>query len=152
MLDETDKIILSQLQQHGRTKRNELAQMTGLSLPSVSDRLKKLESAGYIRGYTTILEPKLFGLDITAFITVAMESSKYYQGFIEKSSRINEILECHSITGQGTHMLKVRTTDTTSLEKLLSKIQSWPGVSGTMTNIVLSSPKESTRIPVHKTK
>lgn len=148
MLDDTDKIILEQLQKNGRTKRNKLAELSGLSLPSVSDRLRKLESGGYIREYTTVLEPKLFGLDITAFITVSMESSKYYHGFIEKALKKDEILECHSITGQGTHILKVRTDDTTSLEKLLSKIQSWPGVSGTMTNIVLSSPKETTTIPL----
>lgn len=149
MVDEIDKIILKQLQEHGRTKRNALAEMTGLSLPSISDRLRKLEAAGYIKKYTTILEPKLFNLDITAFITVAIESSKYYEGFIEKSLKFDEILECHSITGQGTHILKVRTRDTSSLEKLLSKIQSWPGVVGTMTNIVLSSPKETTSIPIN---
>jgi Lrp/AsnC family transcriptional regulator, leucine-responsive regulatory protein len=149
MVDEIDIIILKQLQKNGRTKRNVLAEMTGLSLPSVSERLRKLEAAGHITGYVTTLDPKLFGLDITAFITVSMESSKYYQGFIEKASKRDEILECHSITGAGTHMLKIRTRDTSSLEKLLSKIQSWPGVSGTTTNIVLSSPKETTTIPLH---
>lgn len=150
MPDNIDRLIMERLQTNARTKRNELAELTGLSLPSVSDRLRKLESAGYIREYTTILEPKLFGLDITAFISVAIESSKYYQGFIEKASKIIEILECHSITGQGSHMLKIRTKDTSSLEKLLAKIQSWPGVSGTMTNIVLSSPKETTNISLNK--
>ncbi len=152
MLDDIDRIILEELQTNGRIKRNVLAEMTGLSLPSVSDRLRKLETAGYIKAYQTILEPKLFDLDITAFITVSIESSKYYRGFIEKSLKIPEIQECHSITGQGTHILKVRTKDTPTLEKLLSKIQSWPGVSGTMTNIVLSSPKETTNIPIHTNK
>jgi Lrp/AsnC family transcriptional regulator, leucine-responsive regulatory protein len=148
MLDETDVIMLKRLQKNGRTKRNELAELTGLSVPSVSERLRKLESAGYIREYTTVLEPKSFNLDITAFITVSIESSKHYQGFIDKAMKADSILECHSITGQGTHMLKVRTRDTASLEKLLSKIQSWPGVVATMTNIVLSSPKETTEIPL----
>jgi len=152
MLDDTDRIILEQLQKSARTKRNKLTELTGLSLPSVSERLRKLESAGYIREYAAILEPKLFGLDITAFVTVSIESSKYYQGFIEKASKIVEILECHSVTGQGSHILKIRTKDTSSLEKLLAKVQSWPGVSGTMTNIVLSSPKETTTIPLHNSK
>ena len=151
MLDDIDRIILEELQKNGRTRRKVLAGMTGLSLPSVSDRLRKLETAGFIKAYRTVLEPKLFGLDITAFITVSIESSKYYKGFIEKSLKLSEIQECHSITGQGTHMLKVRTKDTPNLEKLLSKIQSWPGVSGTMTNIVLSSPKETTNIPINTT-
>ncbi len=149
-LDDIDVIILNRLQSQGRTKRNELAELTGLSLPSVSERLRKLENAGYIRGYMTLLDHKKFGLDITAFIVVMIESSKYYHNFIEKAIKTDEILECHSITGQGTHILKIRTKDTTSLERLLSKIQSWQGVTGTMTSIVLSSPKETSEIPVSK--
>jgi Lrp/AsnC family transcriptional regulator, leucine-responsive regulatory protein len=151
-LDDIDILILNKLQGQGRTKRNELAELTGLSLPSVSDRLRKLENAGYIRGYVTVLDHKKFGLDITAFISVMIESSKHYGHFIDKAIKTEEILECHSITGQGTHILKIRTKDTTSLERLLSKIQSWQGVTGTMTSIVLSSPKESMEIPIAKSK
>lgn len=150
MIDAIDVLILENLQKNARIKRNELAEITGLTIPSISDRLKKLETSGYIRQYTVILDPNLFGLHITAFITVSLESSKYYQGFIEKASKSDEILECHSITGQGSHIIKVRSKDTPSLEKMLAKIQSWPGVSGTLTNIVLSSPKETMNIPLTK--
>lgn len=150
MIDAIDVLILENLQKNARIKRNELAEITGLTIPSISDRLKKLETSGYIRQYTVILDPKMFGLHITAFITVSLESSKYYQGFIEKASKSGEILECHSITGQGSHIIKVRSKDTPSLEKMLAKIQSWPGVSGTLTNIVLSSPKETMSIPLTK--
>ncbi|MBV6477353.1 MAG: hypothetical protein HGGPFJEG_00091 [Ignavibacteria bacterium] len=59
-----------------------------------------------------------------------------------------DILECHAITGEGSHILKIRTENTSSLEKLLSKIQSWPGVKSTKTNLVLSSHKETTEIEV----
>lgn len=150
MTDAIDVLILENLQKNARIKRNELAEITGLTIPSVSDRLKKLETGGYILQYTVVLDPKLFGLYITAFITVSLDSSKYYQGFIEKASKSDEILECHSITGQGSHIIKVRSKDTPSLEKMLAKIQSWPGVSGTLTNIVLSSPKETMNIPLTK--
>src|SRR3712207_9351763 len=54
-----------------------------------------------------------------------------------------EVLECHSITGQGSHLLKVRTDSTSGLEALLAEIQSWPGVQWTNTSIVLSTVKES---------
>src|SRR3712207_8039888 len=60
-----------------------------------------------------------------------------------------EVLECHSITGQGSHLLKVRTDSTSGLEALLAEIQSWPGVQWTNTSIVLSTVKEdrkSTRL------
>ena len=56
--------------------------------------------------------------------------------------------ECHAITGKGTHLLKIRTRSTESLEKLLSRIQSWEGVVQTMTSVVLSSPKETTYLPL----
>ncbi|MEZ4821078.1 MAG: Lrp/AsnC ligand binding domain-containing protein [Ignavibacteria bacterium] len=66
--------------------------------------------------------------DITCFIFVVSESSKFYKQIIENSINTKDILECHSITGEGSHILKIRTENTTSLEKLLAKIQSWPGV------------------------
>ena len=56
------------------------------------------------------------------------------------------MLECHSITGEGSHILKVRTQDTSSLEVLLREIQAWPGVIRTHTMIVMSTFKEATRL------
>ena len=76
------------------------------------------------------------------------ESSKYYKQFIEHCIDTRDILECHSITGDGSHILKIRTENTSSLEKLLAKIQSWPGVKSTKTNIVLSSHKETSEIEI----
>ena len=146
MLDEIDIKILDTLQKKGRTRRNDLAEMVKLSLPSVSERMKKLEEAGFITGYYAHLNPKLLGRDITAFIIVIMDSSKHYTTLVDHAHSTDEILECHAITGEGSHLLKVRTDNTSSLEKLLAKIQSWPGVTGTRTHLVLSSSKETTHI------
>jgi Lrp/AsnC family leucine-responsive transcriptional regulator len=60
----------------------------------------------------------------------------------------DEILECHTITGEGSYLLKVRTKSTESLESLLQQIQQWPGVTTTKTNVVLSSAKETTVLPL----
>jgi Lrp/AsnC family leucine-responsive transcriptional regulator len=79
---------------------------------------------------------------------VTVDSSKHYGQFIEHAQNVDEILECHAITGEGTHVLKVRTANTAALEKLLAKIQAWAGVTRTHTNLVLSTAKESTRIRV----
>ncbi len=147
-LDDIDKKIIRILQENGRTRRNELADEVGLSLPSASDRLRKLEESGYIKGYTALVDHKRLGKDITAFITVKVDSSRHFQSFIEHANAQEEILECHAITGDGSHLLKIRTENTTSLEKLLSKIQSWNGVAGTRTNLVLSTSKETTMIKV----
>ena len=145
-LDPIDHRLLEILQKNARTKLNEMAQQLGLTIPTISERIQKLEERGFIKGYTTILDAKRLGKDITAFITVSIDSSKHYQMFVERARETEEILECHSVTGEGSHLLKVRAENTNALEKLLSRIQSWPGVLSTKTSVVLSTIKESTVI------
>jgi len=79
---------------------------------------------------------------------VISESSKHFQSIVEHSQKLKEVLECHSITGDGSHILKIRTENTTTLEKLLSKIQNWPGVKSSKTSIVLSTHKETLEINI----
>jgi Lrp/AsnC family leucine-responsive transcriptional regulator len=147
-IDDIDAKILEVLQKKGRTKRNDLAESVGLSLPAVSERLRKLEEHGIITGYYAKLDSQKLGKDITAFIFVTVDSSKHYTQFLEHAREQDDILECHAITGEGTHLLKVRTANTASLERLLSRIQAWGGVVSTRTNLVLSTTKESTRMKV----
>lgn len=145
-MDEIDIKLIEILQRNGRTRRNDLTEQVGLSLPSVSERLRKLEENGIITGYFAKIDPKTVGKDITAFIIVYVDSSKHYSQFIEHAHSTDDIFECHAITGQGSHLLKVRTENTSTLEKLLAKIQSWLGVTGTLTSVVLSTTKETFRI------
>ena len=152
MFDEIDLKILDLLQRKGRTRRNDLAEAVGLSIPSVSDRLRKLEENHVITGYHALLDPKKVGKDLTAFIFVTVDSSKHYAQFLEHSKSQDDILECHAITGEGSHLLKVRTNSTSSLEKLLAKIQAWQGVASTRTNLVLSTTKETTRLRLEGTR
>ncbi|MEK6755640.1 MAG: Lrp/AsnC family transcriptional regulator, partial [Bacteroidota bacterium] len=119
---------------------------------AVSERLRKLEEAGVIAGYFARLNPRAVGKDITALILVTVDSSKHYSSFVEHVQNTEDILECHAVTGEGTHLLKIRTEDTSSLEKLLAKIQSWTGVVKTTTSVVLSTPKETTVIKIHNHK
>jgi len=148
ILDKVDCELLDHLQKDGRTKRNELAEKVGLSLPAVSERLRKLEEDGIIQGYYAKLNHKRLGKDITAFVIVTVDSSKHFPAFLEHIIKSDEIQECHAITGDGTHLLKVRTENAEGLEKLLAKIQSWQGILKTTTSLVLSSPKESSYIKV----
>jgi len=148
MLDEIDLQILRTLQKKGRTKRNELAEEVKLSIPSVSERLNKMEDKEIIEGYYAKLNRKAFSYDIMAFILVIMDSSKNYEKLISHVEKIPEITECHSILGEGSHMLKALVKSTSDLEKLLGKIQSWPGVIRTVTSFVLSTIKETTVINI----
>jgi Lrp/AsnC family transcriptional regulator, leucine-responsive regulatory protein len=147
-LDQIDLTILRLLQEQGRTKRNELAEAVGLSLPSISDRMRKLEERGILEGVHGKLEPKRLGLDVAAFIFANVESSNNFADFLARADANPEILEVHAITGDGSHMMKVRTWNTSSLERLLSEIQRWPGVRSTRTNVVLSTHKETTALPI----
>ncbi len=148
MLDDLDIKILQILQKKGRTKRNELAEAIGLSIPSVSERLHKMEEKGIIEGYYTKINRKAFGYDIMAFILVMMDSSKHYKNLISHVEKNPNILECHSVLGEGSHILKAISKNTDALEKLLSEIQAWPGVLGTKTTFVLSSSKETLAIDI----
>lgn len=148
MLDDLDIKILTILQKGARTKRNEIAEKVGLSLPSVSERLNKLEEKGFIQGYFAKLNRKAFGYDILAYVFVTMESSKHYKTLLNKAEKIPEIIECHSVLGEGSHLLKIIAKNTEALEKLLGEIQSWPGVISTKTTFILSTTKETTEINI----
>lgn len=147
-LDKTDITILKHLQKNGREKRNKIAKIVNLSVPSVSERMRKLEEKELIVGYHALLNPKKFNYDIMAFIFVELETSNYYNSFVKKAIQESEIQECHSITGNGSHLLKIATKNTVTLEKLLSTIQAWDGVKKTFSNIVLSSFKETRELPL----
>lgn len=142
-IDEIDAKILELLQENGRMKRNAIAEVVGLSVPSVSERMRKLEDRGVITGYHAVVDAKRLHHDITAFIRVAVDGSAHYPAFVEEVGSLPEVLEVHSITGEGSHIIKIRTRNTTTLERLLSRLQSITGVHGTSTSIVLSTFKET---------
>lgn len=150
-MDKIDVTILEQLQKDGRAQRNKLAEIVHLSVPSVSERMRKLEDKELIEGYHAVLNAKKFHFDILAFIFVEVDGSANYPKFVERVVHEEEVLECHSITGDGSHILKVRTRNTESLEKLLTRLQSWDGVSKTRSNVVLTSFKETRELPIAQT-
>jgi len=146
-LDETDVRILELLQENGRIKRNRIAEEVGLSVPAVSDRMRKLVERGVLEGYHALVSARRLGFDITAFIRVTVDGSENYPEFVERATATDEVQEVHSITGDGSHIVRVLTPNTSTLERLLSRIQSWPGVHGTSTSIVLSSFKDTRVVP-----
>jgi len=146
-IDEIDAKILELLQRDGRMKRSDVAEEVDLSISAVSERMRKLEERGVIQGYRAIVDAKRLHLDITAFIRVSVDGSEKYADFVDRVTDMEEVLEVHSITGAGSHVLKVRTKNTTALERFLSQIQAIPGVTQTTTSIVLSTFKESRAVP-----
>ncbi len=151
LLDNLDLTILNAIQDNGRIKRSELAEIVNMSIPAVSERLYRLEEKGIITGYYTKLDRHKFGYDIMAFIMVASDSSKHYKSLTGNAEKNPNILECHAILGEGSHLIKALVKNTESLEKLLAEIQTWPGVKATHTYFVLSTAKETTKLELEIT-
>jgi|TARA_B100000678_G_scaffold157001_1_gene131081 Lrp/AsnC family leucine-responsive transcriptional regulator len=145
-IDKTDKKILDILQQDGRVSASSIASDLDISIPTVTDRIKKLQDSGIIKGIHAVLDPKPLGLDVAAIITLISESSVHYKEVTQAAEKTPEVLQCLSTTGKGSHMLFVVTRNSSTLEELLREIQSWPGIIRTETQIVLSDYKMIQRI------
>ena len=114
-----------------------------LSAPAVMERVRKLEASGVIKGYQALVDSKKVGKDITAFIGVSVGSQRDMDKFATQMTRYQDVLECHHVTGDESFILKVKSANTGSLEKLLGDIRSVEGVTRTVTKVVLSTTKES---------
>jgi len=112
----------------------------------VLERVKKLEAAGVITGYRAVLDGRRLGLDITAFIGVIISHPNLIGGFERQVVAVRDVLECHHVTGEYTLLLKVKTLNTSSLERLISQIRSLDGVSRTETLVVLSTHTERVQL------
>lgn len=141
ILDEIDKKIINILKINARESASSIAESINLSIPATSDRIKKLEDAKIIKGYYAEIDSRKIGLNLSALITIISESSSNYGKIIKFANQSEEIVECYATTGRGSHILIIETENTESLEKLLRKIQSWPNVIRTETQIILSNNK-----------
>ncbi|MFQ6604338.1 MAG: Lrp/AsnC family transcriptional regulator [Fidelibacterota bacterium] len=142
MIDKVDRHIVAELQKNARMTASDIAREVGLSVPATAERIKRLMETGIIKRFTAQADAKKLGFDLTAFISVISASSEHYQETIDLALADARILECHSVTGEGSHLLKIRVRNSTELEQLLRDIQGWPGVIRSHTMLVLSTYKE----------
>ena len=140
-MDNIDIKIIKLLQKNARISASEISGEINLSVPAVSERLKKLESSGIIQQYTAIINPGHMGKDLTAIMFVSLERPRFTDNFVEFIQVQEEILECHYLAGDFDYALKIITESTYTLEALLNKIKSVQGVQKTRTIVVLSTVK-----------
>jgi Lrp/AsnC family transcriptional regulator, leucine-responsive regulatory protein len=148
-LDDTDLRILTMLQEDCRTALARIGEHVGLSAPSVLERIKKLEAAGVITGYHAALDARRLGLDVTAFIGVITSHPDLIGSLERQLVALDGVLECHHVTGEYTLLLKVKTANTSSLEKLITQVRSLDGVTRTETTVVLSTHAEGSQLALH---
>jgi Lrp/AsnC family leucine-responsive transcriptional regulator len=147
-LDATDLRILDLLQENCKRPLAAIGEKVGLSAPAVAERIHKLEQAGIVTGYVALLDARALGLDVTAFIGVSIGPPRLIDAFEREIESLDDVLECHHVTGGPTLMLKAKTESTETLEELIDRIRSIDGVTRTETMIVLSTRAERPRIPL----
>ena len=147
-LDDRDQRILDLVQHDAKLAQAEIARRVGLSPAAVNERLRKLENAGVIRRYVALVDPRAVGVSITAFVEVFIEHPRHEAAFTERLLALDEVLECHYVTGEFSLLLKVRVRDMDGLQQLLlHELNAQEGVRQTRTVMVLSTVKEESFIP-----
>lgn len=147
-LDRTDLALLVELQSDCKRSLADLGERVGLSAPAVHERVRRLEAAQLIRGYHAHIDPRKVSLDIGAFIGVGIDKPRHIDAFEKAIASVPDVLECHHVTGRHTLVLKVRTENTETLQRLISTIRDLPGVERTETMIVLQTQFERTELPI----
>ena len=144
LLDETGWRLLEELQQNARLSYTELGQRVGLSLPSVAERVRKLEEAGIITGYHAEVNLTRLGLPILALIRLGSFVGQGCNQIAAQVSEIPEVLECYKVTGTDCAVVKVVAASMDHLERIIEEI-SHTGPAAT--SIVFSKPLRRHVIP-----
>ncbi|MFN3682642.1 MAG: Lrp/AsnC family transcriptional regulator [Fimbriimonadaceae bacterium] len=149
MIDAIDAKILKIIRTEGRISNAEVARQIGMAPSAVLERLRKLEARGIITGYEAKMNPESLGLGLLAFIRVRADEPVHSMGVGEALAAFPEVLEVHYVAGEDGYLVKVRTKDANELGAFLrDKVGSIPGITSTMSTIVLTTVKETSALPV----
>jgi Lrp/AsnC family leucine-responsive transcriptional regulator len=149
MIDAIDKEILTIIQRDARISNAEIARQIDLAPSAVLERLRKLEERNVIQGYSTRIDPRQVGMGLTVF--VAVRTSECGGGVDQALAAIPEVLEVHDVAGEDCYLIKVRTSDTEALSRLLrDQIKLIPKVISTRTTVVLQTFKETNALPLDR--
>lgn len=147
-MDNVDKKIINALNKNGRISGADIARKVNLSVPAVTERLRKLNTSGIIEHYTVRLNRSLFDLNVLAYVHLwldhiqSTEIKNYVVG-------LPEVLECHHVAGDFDLLLKVLVKDTAALEQfLVKKIKSNKAVIRSSTTIIMSTYKEEINVEI----
>ncbi|MFQ1062691.1 Lrp/AsnC family transcriptional regulator [Bordetella trematum] len=150
-LDETDLKILRELRQDGRLSNIRLAERVGLSPTPCWNRVRALEEAGVIEGYTALLSQKALGLPDTVLIEVTLEhhDEATLQRFGEEIIALPEVVEALLVTGEYDYLIKVAVSGTEGYEQFLRKrLYRLPGLRHSRSTFVLKRLKQSASVAV----
>ena len=147
-IDKTSWSILACLQENARASFADIGREVGLSAPAVAERMIKLEEAGIIQGYRIEVDYEKTGYALKAFIAFTAHSGKLIP-FLNYIGKLDEVLECHRVTGNHCIFLKVVVGNSGHLQELLAHMMEY---GETTTSIILSSPITHRIFTKHETK
>ena len=143
-IDPVNIRVLEELQRDPRLTMSELGRRIGMSSPAVTERVRRLEEAGVIRGYRLDLNPAALGLPIAAYIRIRPNPGQLPR-IAELAQQIPEVVECHRVTGEDCFVLKVHIPAIDQLDRLLDGFLMY---GSTTTTIIQSSPVPLRPLPL----
>lgn len=149
VIDDTDRKILGLLQDNARITNAEIARQVGLTASAIHHRIRKMEETGVIRGYAARVAPEALDVKLASFVRVQTGEGARASEITAALVALPEVQEVHRVVGEDCFFVKVRVRDPQALAELLDhRIQSIPNVATTKTTIVLTTAKESTKLPL----
>ena len=144
-LDQIDRKILSSLQKDARISFKKIAEETDVSEATVFVRVKKMQERGVIKSFMAVVDPGTVGKALTAIMLVRAQP-KGLPRLLDALKKLDDIYEIYDVTGQYYSILKIRTSGTEQLSKIIDEIGQIEGVAGTETVIVLRTVKEELKV------
>ena len=117
-LDAIDRRILKYLIANARMPFLEIARECGISGAAIHQRIRKLTDSGVILGSRLIVDPKVMGFDVCAYINITLKDPQMIKPTVERLKEISEIVECHFVTGQGNILVKLYCVDNEHLMQI----------------------------------
>ncbi|MEJ2155881.1 MAG: Lrp/AsnC family transcriptional regulator [Desulfobacteraceae bacterium] len=149
MIDEISLKILKILQNKARIPNVEVAREVGMAPSAVLERIRKLEKQGFIDGYEVRLNAQRFQRSLVGFIHISVDKTAKEADVAKALAAIDEIQEVHFIAGADGYLIKARVAGPQELDRLVrDQIRPIRGVCATRTSVVLSTIKETARIPI----
>jgi DNA-binding Lrp family transcriptional regulator len=144
-LDRINKKILRELESDGRMSNTDLAERVGLSPSACLRRVQELERQDLITGYKALVNPAARGVGVTVYVSVGLtEHGKgKLESFQKAIARVQEVRECHVVTGSFEFLLRVEVADLEAYKNVHTEVLAdIPNVASIVSNIVLDSPKD----------
>ncbi len=146
-IDDLDIAILRQLNGDGRRSYREIARELGVSISTVSNRVKRLEQEGVITGYVPVVDPKRIGYDVIAVIGVRISRGKLLE-VQRRIARDERVFGVYDVTGEWDSVIMVRFKNTRELDSFIKKLVAMENVERSYTQVVLNIVKEEKRVVV----